>query len=137
MTEPRSAAIEAAQIITPRFITKLVELNPTFSARVAIEENLRADIVSAIERARQEGWDAGRDAAAQFADLYAEENIVMAGDTILADPVLRGDATTEADFEKSDRLQIEGCVHSAQHHAGKQLATAIRALTPPSLGGEG
>lgn len=67
-----------------------------------------------------------REACAKIADLYAEENIRLAGDTILHDPVLSGRSRAPEAFDKSAELIIEGNTHSAMFHAAQNIASAIR-----------
>lgn len=66
-------------------------------------------------------------AAAEIADQYAAENFRLAGDTVLHDPFLRGEHT-EAAFEKSQTLQLEGAGHAYAAHCAQHIAAAIRAL---------
>lgn len=70
--------------------------------------------------------EAEREACAAIADAYAEENLAMATDTILADPVVSGRDRSEAGFAKAKDLMIEGCIHSSMYHAAKNIAEAIR-----------
>jgi hypothetical protein len=57
----------------------------------------------------------------------------MCTDSILNDPVLakfrrqEGTAVTDEDVAASERFQMDGAVHSAMHHAAKNIAAAIRA----------
>jgi hypothetical protein len=69
----------------------------------------------------------GLEAAAKIADMYAKENWRLTSDTILTDPVLRGDMSAEA-MEVSKRLQTDGCIHSSMAHAAQNIARAIRNL---------
>lgn len=72
----------------------------------------------------------------RICDMFADENIRMADDTIMSDPLLarlrarrRGldvQPLTAADFSLCVELQIDGCVHSAMHHAAKNIGDAIR-----------
>lgn len=70
--------------------------------------------------------------AAQIAELYADENMRMAHDTLLADPILMhpkgqpfaGDV--DAAIRKSERLTIEGADHASQYRASKSIAEMIR-----------
>ena len=72
--------------------------------------------------------------AAEIADLYADENISMAHDTILADPILnersrrniRNKAQLDAAAKVSERLTLDGHGHSSRYHAGKDIAEMIR-----------
>lgn len=67
-----------------------------------------------------------REECAEIADQYASVNLEMAGDTILADPVLHGKRDA-ASFEKSDALMVEGAMGSASYHTANYIAKAIRA----------
>ncbi|APT57805.1 hypothetical protein RGI145_12460 [Roseomonas gilardii] len=68
----------------------------------------------------------GLEVAATIADLAAEDAIRSAGDTVLLDPLLmRSDASPEA-LSLSARCQMDGTIHSAQHHGAKAIAAAIR-----------
>jgi hypothetical protein len=72
---------------------------------------------------------AERERCAQVADAYADENISMAGDSVLFDPVLKsrpGETLTRTDFEKSKNLILDGAIHSAMFHAAQNIAAAIR-----------
>lgn len=69
----------------------------------------------------------GMEAAAKIADDYADVNLEMAGDTILADPALR---PGPKDWAKTKELMTQGCIHSSMHHAAKNIAGAIRAASP-------
>ncbi|NTZ90444.1 hypothetical protein FCH38_07060 [Agrobacterium tumefaciens] len=82
----------------------------------------------AFELVYQRGFSAGLKQAAEIADAFAEENFSMAHDTIMLDPVIgrRGETVTAADFEKSESLMIDGCVHSSMAHASQNIAEAIR-----------
>ena len=85
-------------------------------------EYIRKDIADAAVKAE-------RERCAQVADAYADENISMAGDSVLFDPVLKsrpGETLTRADFEKSKNLILDGAIHSAMFHAAQNIAAAIR-----------
>lgn len=88
--------------------------------------------------ARAEGFAEGalamREAAALVADAYADVNIEAAGDTLMADPVLRGAPVTADSITKSESLMIDGCVHSSMFHAAQNIAAAVRALPLPTIG---
>ena len=73
--------------------------------------------------------EAEREACAQIADAYADENITMAGDAVLHDPVLSGEPLTGANVAKSKDRMIEGCIHSSMFHASQNIAAAIRSRT--------
>ncbi len=64
--------------------------------------------------------------AACIADMYAEENFRLAGDTILTDPVLRNHDLSAAALAVSERLQTEGHMHASMAHAAQHIAAAIR-----------
>lgn len=76
---------------------------------------------------------AERDACAQVADLFADENMSMATDSIINDPLLKRNRTkskepmTMADWALTDRCKIDGTVHSSMFHAAQNIAQAIRA----------
>lgn len=73
---------------------------------------------------------AENEACAAIADAYASENITMAHDTVIFDPVLsgkNGDHLTRSDFKKSEELAISGTIHSSMFHAAQNVAAAIRA----------
>ena len=80
------------------------------------------------------------EACALIADAYADENIRMAGDSVLFDPVLgskKGDVLTKADFVKSDGMILDGAIHSSMFHAAQNIAAAIRARTARDAETEG
>lgn len=66
--------------------------------------------------------------AAALARFYAEENLTLAGDTVLLDPVLSGKGVGIDDILLSRKLMIDGCVHSAAYHAGLHIEANILAL---------
>ena len=68
----------------------------------------------------------GLEAAAAVADLYASENFRMASDTVLLDPVLRGNSSSAA-LARSDALQDAGQRHAELAHLAQHIAAAIRA----------
>ncbi|RSC31231.1 hypothetical protein EGT36_21400 [Agrobacterium sp. FDAARGOS_525] len=82
----------------------------------------------AFELVYKRGIVNGLKQAAEIADAFADENFSMAHDTIMLDPVIgrRGETLTKADFEKSESLIIDGCVHSSMAHAAQNIAEAIR-----------
>lgn len=97
------------------------------------------DIIAALPPAQPDAVDAmvkaaveqERERCALIADAYADENIRMAGDTVLLDPVLhtpKGHKLTAKDFAKSEELVVSGAVHSAMFHAAQNIAAAIRAV---------
>lgn len=71
-------------------------------------------------------WRRAMEVAASIADTYATENFRLAGDTILTDPVLSGRDFSAQACAISDRLQVDGCIHSAMAHAAQNIAKAIR-----------
>jgi len=66
--------------------------------------------------------------AAALARFYADENLEMAGDSVLLDPCLRGEGLTAENIARSKSLQITGCIHSAAYHAGRHIEANILAL---------
>ena len=48
-----------------------------------------------------------RERCAKIADLFAEENMEMAGDSIILDPVLAGKGFTEKNMERSRGCQMD------------------------------
>lgn len=72
----------------------------------------------------------------RICDMFADENLRMAEDTVMMDPLLsrlrnrrRGDAVEPldaTDIALCERLEIEGCIHSSMHHAAKNIGDAIR-----------
>lgn len=88
-----------------------------------------ADEHEAYERGRRDE----REACAALADAFADENLRMAQDTILIDPVLAAHrqgtklaSLAEADWNRAKDLMVEGCVHSSMFHAAQNIAQAIR-----------
>jgi len=83
-----------------------------------------------MKRAQQRNVDRAAilEEAAKIADLYADEHFTMAGDTILADPILRGKPATETNVHESRLQQLYGAGHSHAAHAAQHIAAAIRAL---------
>lgn len=73
--------------------------------------------------------------AAEIADLYSDENMRMADDTILADPLLNWQRRAEIKnidqlqdaAAMSRRLEIDGTIYSSRAHAAADIAKAIRA----------
>lgn len=63
--------------------------------------------------------------AARIADMYSKENFLLATDTILLDPVLKGNIDKDS-VEESDNQQMWGCIYSSRAHAAKDIAAAIR-----------
>lgn len=85
----------------------------------------------AFEFVYKRGVASGLRQAAEIADAFADENFSMAHDTIMLDPVMlkrtiANEPVTTADFEKSESLMIDGCVHSSMAHASQNIAEAIR-----------
>ncbi|WP_374649011.1 hypothetical protein [Rhizorhabdus sp.] len=64
-------------------------------------------------------------AAAAAARFYADENLTLAGDSVLLDPVLSGKGLTPENIAQSEKLQIAGAIHSAAYHAGKHIEANI------------
>jgi len=79
-------------------------------------------------------WQDGLLRAAEIADLYADECMRMADDTITMDPIinrdLRRNIKTESQLEEawkfSQRLISEGSYYAARSHAAADIAEAIR-----------
>lgn len=80
------------------------------------------------------GYADGLRRAAEIADLYADENMRMAGDTVRADPILnqhrraeiKNAYQLEAAAAMSQQLGIDGCIYSSRAHAAQDIAAAIR-----------
>lgn len=76
---------------------------------------------------------AEREACAQVADMFADENIRMAQDSIFNDPLLRRARRGEtapmvaADWALVDKCTDDGTIHSSMFHAAQNIAAAIRA----------
>jgi hypothetical protein len=76
----------------------------------------------------------GMERAAELADLYADENIRMADDTVALDPILnpanhyrlRSQAMLDAARVVSEDLNERGFAHAERHQAGLQIAELIR-----------
>ena len=73
-------------------------------------------------------WDEAIEAAAKVAEAYAEENRLMAQDTIINDPILCGGPITERNLELAKSNMVDGCVHTSMFHAAQNIAAAIREL---------
>lgn len=77
----------------------------------------------------------GLQRAFEIADMYADENMRMADDTIHADPILnhnlrrrlKSRAEVEAAALVSERLTLDGLTHSSRSHAARDIADAILA----------
>lgn len=89
-----------------------------------VAEGERDDWQEAAESARAAAFRE----AAEVARAYAETNLEMAGDSVLADPILHGGPFTPDNIKKSEGLQIDGCIHSSMYHAANNIAEAIEAL---------
>lgn len=80
-------------------------------------------------------YQRGMRRAAQIAKLYADENMRMAHDSLLCDPILNhphgqpmeSRAQLDIAVKKSERLQIEGTMASSRYHAGEDIAKLIYA----------
>ena len=84
-------------------------------------------VISSADKRAKDIHDAevrGMMRAAGIARLYADENLTMAGESILADPVLSGELSAAA-HKKSKSVQIDGTIYSASYHAAKNIAEAI------------
>lgn len=91
-----------------------------------MQESYIAILSGALANAKREGMKE----AAEIADAYADENIQMASDTIMIDPVLsgkRGQKFTDEEWERAEKLKIEGCIHSSMFHAAQNIRDAILA----------
>jgi hypothetical protein len=81
-------------------------------------------------------FNKGLEAAAQAAELFADENQRMATDTILSDPILNKSmrknlhslAAIEEASRKADLMAIQGSCHAAMAQAGDILKKLIRDL---------
>ena len=98
--------------------------------------------VRELEAERETAVVAERKRCVEIARMFADENILMAGDTILMDPILSrarrkelGPVTAE-ECALSEKMQIEGCVHSAMYHAAKNIANAIERKAGSDTGTE-
>jgi hypothetical protein len=52
---------------------------------------------------------------------YAEENLRMAKDNLLCDPIIHGEFPTKEAVLKSEELQIASCEYAAKYHAAKDI----------------
>lgn len=73
-------------------------------------------------------WNAAIEAAAKICDEYADVNIEAAGDSVLHDPCLSGKGFSPENVAISEKLMIEGCIHSSMFHAAQNIAETIRKL---------
>ena len=73
----------------------------------------------------------GLEDAAKIADMWAEENFRLAGDTILHDPVLSGRDRSQSGFIASQDFQRDGFGHASRAHTAQDIATAIRERLKP------
>lgn len=81
--------------------------------------------------------------AAELAELYADENMRMTHDTILADPILNEakrklirNPVELADASRvSERLTLESHGYSSRYHAGTDIAAMIRKDAEDSYSG--
>lgn len=72
--------------------------------------------------------------AIAIAEMYADENIRMASDTVACDPILnpkarariRNQAALDAAMKVSEELQLDGFDHASKHKAGLDIAELIR-----------
>lgn len=75
--------------------------------------------------------------AADYAEFYGNERMLLAGDAILHDPLLRGEPFTQANLERSQDCTIDGCINSSAYHAAMHIAEHLRDLAnKPSTGSE-
>ena len=86
-----------------------------------------AHVCNVTERERR-AYNRGLEAAACFAELYADENGRMAHDTVMLDPVLQRHDVSPAALADSRRLEDVGAVHLDKRDAGVDLAALIRGL---------
>lgn len=103
-------------------------------------EDAACNLLGFIGQGYNEGFLSGaramQEAAAKVADAYADANIEMAGDSVLTDPLLRGEPLTAENVKTSEARMIDGCVHSSMFHAAQNIAGAIRTIDAASLKGE-
>lgn len=122
-----------------------VELNRMVAA-IAGQDDLESRIIALAKQAFIEGLyrarmealqhiadltkerDSAYERAALVADAYADANIELAGDSVLTDPLLRGEPLTAENVKASEARMVDGCVHSSMFHAAQNIAAAIRAL---------
>jgi len=86
-------------------------------------------LIELVQIARAEARRAALEEAAQLCDAYADVNIEAATDSVLHDPCLHGQGFTRENIARSEKLMIDGCVHSSMFHAARNIAEALRALT--------
>lgn len=82
------------------------------------------------ERERR-AFNRGVEAAAKIAELWADESIRMADDTVRLDPIINwkhfGDPVDLGEAQRtSARLADEGARYAIQHHCSKDIAKMIR-----------
>jgi len=66
--------------------------------------------------------------AAEFAEFYADERMLLCGDSILHDPLLKGGAWTLDNVARSEAATIDGTINSAAYHAAMHIAEHLRKL---------
>lgn len=66
--------------------------------------------------------------AAAFCEFYAGERMLLCGDGILHDPLLRGEAFTKENMAKSKECSLDSTINSSAYHAATELAAHIRSL---------
>lgn len=79
-------------------------------------------------------YEAGLQRALRIAEMYADENMRMADDTIALDPILNRDKraliTSPAQLERAEKVSMalgaDGLMYSFRSHAAKDIAEAIR-----------
>lgn len=82
----------------------------------------------------QQAFERGMRRAAEIAELFADENMRMADDTIRLDPILnrekRALITSPDQFTQaakvSEDLEYDGFMYASRSHAAKDIAEAIR-----------
>lgn len=101
---------------------------PACGAAMPREVNSDEELIVCWNTRAEVGGDPASEAeaCAQIADAYADENLRMAGDTILLDPMLNGSPATPANVARSRNMTIDGCIYSSMYHAAKNIAAAIR-----------
>lgn len=132
MTEPTPAAIEAAFIELCRLYVQCTDdrhKSMGLQYTGAETHDLAKWAAGFAERARREGWEVGREAAAAKANAV---RIRCADNASAIKRSSAGKASLTLDQLKEVNWHIGG-----QRHAATEIETAIRALTPLSQGGEG
>lgn len=113
---------EIAQEIARRTVGRLADIGALSADLSSVEINV---IAHRIMTALRQAVEQERESNIAIARFYEVENFRLAGDTILADPLLNGRDHTAVDL--SDDLQVSGCIHAAMAHAAANIAQAIEA----------